>query len=137
MKECAFSDDGIVCDNPSHYITSKDYDQKREVFHRPNIGTVYMGALDPYQMLETFAYELRKQRPLHDDHRRILDAYKQCPNIKEWPVVAWSLLYGMSDALNTYAPKGFYFGASETTKGEYGFYPSPVPVMQFASMDGL
>lgn len=97
-------------------------------FHRPNIGTVYMGPLDAKPLIETFSCELAKQKPLHDPHRQLLHVVKACldnPESLTREGMDWLLVFGLSDALNAYAPKGMYFGASET-KGEFGFYPAPM-----------
>lgn len=89
------------------------------VFIRPNYGTVSTGTLIPEDLLESFSYELGQQKPLHDQHRMLLR------NIAHGIVKAARPVYvdRLISALNTYAPNGFYFGASETDPADFGFWP--------------
>lgn len=85
------------------------------VFHRPNMGSVIQGNNRADALVETFTYELRQQRPLHDKHRVMLSQISVVPLTEAVP----QLLI----ALNDYAPNGYYFGPSVSDDSDFGFWP--------------
>lgn len=107
-------------------------------FHRPNFGSISTGTLKSEDLIESFTYELQQQRPLHRRHRALIKDIKAAiarqgdryyKHSDSMDAVA-----ALIDALNEYAPEGFYFGAHPGDGSDFGFWLSEFYVDEF---DGL
>jgi hypothetical protein len=112
-------------------------------FHRSNIGSISTGTLRNQDLIESFIYELQQQRPLHRSDRatikRIeasikanggeLDGY-----CEQLPEHASEDVNALIDALNEYAPHGFYFGSHPGDGADFGFWLEESFIEEF---DGL
>jgi hypothetical protein len=114
---------------------------------RQNIGSVSHGTMINEDLIESFIYELRQQKPLSREHRKIIREIEKAMNqsarlerlhgeVLSWDDVAESSSYvqELMDALDCYAPTGFYFGAHPGDGSDYGFWLSESFVEDF---DGL
>lgn len=92
-------------------------------FHRPNLGSISTGLVPsehPYSLIGTFVYELLQQRPLHERDKALVAAVDS-PQLDKKAAIA--LIPSLIEALNHHAPKGFYFGPSESDPTDFGFWP--------------
>lgn len=96
-------------------------------FKRPNFGTVSTGTLKPEDLRESFLYELRQQRPLHDTSRALIRDLEACPQSDD--TNEWDVLQLMRE-LNLYAPVGYVFGAYATDQADFGYWPISAPSAQ-------
>lgn len=97
-------------------------------FHRPNIGSISSGlspTKSPSPLAETFIYELRQQRPLHERDRVLLASLDDATEGGRAQRIAHNkAIPVLIEALNRYAPKGYYFGPSESDPTDFGYWPS-------------
>lgn len=103
-------------------------------FHRSNIGTVSTGTLKTSDLIESFTYELRQQRPLHREHRKLLSTIEEFRDSNKASGIDLAFVDQLADALNGYAPHGFYFGANPGDGADFGFWLDESFVEDF---DGL
>ena len=114
---------------------------------RQNIGSISHGTLINEDLIESFIYELRQQRPLSRQHRKVIrDVEKTMKDagrlerlhaeVLSWGDVADSseCVSELMDALDCYAPIGFYFGAHPGDGSDFGFWLSENFIEDF---DGL
>jgi hypothetical protein len=109
---------------------------KRRRIPPTNIGSVSSGTMRTEDLIPDFIYELRRQVPLTREHRKLirgieLDIRNHTPHGKDASHSAyWDLdqagedLGELMDALDTYAPPYFYFGAHPGDGADYGFWLS-------------
>lgn len=111
----------------------------RYKFRRPNIGSISTGTLKPEDLIETFVYELRQQRPLHREHRAILRSVEGNMRRMKSPAYftteqpRWDV-DALIDALEAYAPEGFYFGSHPGDGADFGYWLAESYIDDF---DGL
>jgi hypothetical protein len=106
-------------------------------FHRANFGSISTGTLKNDDLAESFIYELRQQRPLHRNHRKLIRSIEldQRNLGSRWDDVQGSEdVNELMDALNEYAPHGFYFGSHPGDGADFGFWLEESFVDEF---DGL
>ena len=114
---------------------------------RQNIGSVSHGTLINEDLIDSFIYELQQQRPLSRAHRHLIrgiqremaraERLQRLHNeVLSWDDCAESSGYvdELIDALNCYAPHGFYFGAHPGDGSDFGFWLSEDFIEEF---DGL
>jgi hypothetical protein len=112
---------------------------------RQNMGSVSHGTMRSEDLIDSFIYELQQQRPLSREHRKLIrdiqqrikasarmerlgaDSYYHTEDASED-------LASLFDALDCYAPTGFYFGAHPGDGSDYGFWLSEDFIDDF---DGL
>lgn len=92
---------------------------------RPNFGTVSTGTLTASDLRESFLFELRQQRPLHDTSRELIRELSGV-DFKDEDVEV-SDVVRLIDELDKYAPSGFYFGPSLSDAADFGFWPIVAP----------
>jgi len=115
--------------------------------NRINIGSVSHGTLLNEELIESFIYELRQQKPLSREHRKLIRDIQKTMSEAERverlhsEVLSWADMAESSaavdeliDALNFYAPLGFYFGAHPGDGSDFGFWLSDNFIEDF---DGL
>jgi hypothetical protein len=90
------------------------------------LGTVSHGTLRNEDLLDSFASELEywcsdAGRAQRDKFMALVDAARQCadPDSEE----AGYIVEELFDALNTFAPEGYYFGANEGDGSDFGYWP--------------
>lgn len=91
-----------------------------------NVGSVSSGTMRPEDLLPVLIDTLEVQSPLHQADRRLLREIKQAmraPDYFESDTVSEDV-DALFDALNNYAPEGFYFGAHPGDGADYGFWLS-------------
>lgn len=84
---------------------------------RPNFGTVSTGTLTASDLRESFLFELRQQRPLHDTSRELIRQLEEVP---------LDIVHEVSELikeLDKYAPHEFYFGGSDADVTDVGYWP--------------
>jgi hypothetical protein len=101
---------------------------------RPNYGSISTGVVKASALIETFSYELRQQHPLHQEYQHLLAAIAT-NNRSPKPVPAEQIVARLISALNSYAPKGFYFGPSVTDSTDFGYWPYSAEAAD--TLDGL
>ena len=103
---------------------------------RVNIGSVSTGTMRPEDLIPAFIDELRAQQPLSQPIRRELRDIERSMSRADYFEAADTSedLNYLFDALNTFAPEGFYFGAHPGDGADYGFWLSDDFIEDF---DGL
>jgi hypothetical protein len=112
-----------------------------------NVGSVSHGTLRSEDLIESFTYELRQQKPLSREHRKMLREMerritaharieRRTPEVEPYFDTddASEDVNELIDALNCYAPSGFYFGAHPGDGSDFGFWLSETFIEDF---DGL
>jgi hypothetical protein len=96
---------------------------------RINIGSVSHATMRPEDLIPTFISELRYQKPLHREHRKLIREIEanmrrmKSPAYFDSEQVQWDL-EALFDALEAYAPAYFYFGAHPGDGADYGYWLS-------------
>jgi hypothetical protein len=109
---------------------------------RSNIGTVSHGTMKASDLVPAFIYELRAQTPTRRAHlslcARIEKAIDSCADYDLSEDIDFDL-EELFDALNEYAPEGFYFGAHPGDGADFGFWLSESFIEDFDGLkvDGL
>jgi hypothetical protein len=94
--------------------------------HNSNIGSVSTGTLRPEDLIPTFISELRRQKPLARRHRRLVREINARMNAEDYFTLedADFDLEELTEALNEYAPPGFYFGSHPGDGADFGYWLS-------------
>lgn len=104
---------------------------------RLNIGSVSHGTMCPEDLIPAFLDELRAQPDLTAVHQTLINEIEirmEAEDYFDSEESYWDLHESLFDALNEYAPTGFYFGAHPGDGSDYGFWLSESFVEDF---DGL
>jgi hypothetical protein len=112
---------------------------------RINIGSVSHGTLRSEDLIDSFIYELRQQKPLSRQHRKLLrEIEKRINGSARMERLGFEPYFEsddasedvneLIDALECYAPTGFYFGAHPGDGSDFGFWLSDSFIEDF---DGL
>jgi hypothetical protein len=112
---------------------------------RQNIGSVSHGTMRSEDLIDSFIYELQQQKPLSRRHRKLIreiqKRIKASARLERQGAESYYHTEDASedvdslfDALDCYAPTGFYFGAHPGDSSDYGFWLSENFVEDF---DGL
>jgi hypothetical protein len=114
---------------------------------RRNMGSVSSGTLRSEDLIDSFTYELRHQKPLSRQHRKMLREIerriashqrlqRRHPEMENYfdTEDASEDVQELCDALECYALPGFYFGTHPGDGSDFGFWLSDSFVDDF---DGL
>lgn len=114
---------------------------------RRNIGSVSHGTLRSEDLIDSFIYELRQQTPCHREHRKLIREVeariaaherlsRRTPEMESYfdSEDASEDVQELCDALDSYAPSGFYFGTHPGDGSDFGFWLSHYFIEEF---DGL
>jgi hypothetical protein len=109
--------------------------------HNSNIGSVSTGTMLASDLIPMFISELKRQKPLAQRHRRLI---REINTRMEGTDLVREDYFGaedsgfdleeLTDALNEYAPTGFYFGSHPGDGADYGWWLSECFAEDF---DGL
>ena len=118
-------------------MTRKTRYTTRPLHH--NIGSVSSGTMRPEDLIPSFLWELKRQRPLKREHGKLCTAirrridYDAKHGIGYWStdapgeasgIHAQDDLASLYDALDAYSPPYFYFGAHPGDGSDYGWWLS-------------
>jgi hypothetical protein len=101
-----------------------------------NIGSVSTGTMRPEELVPAFISELKRQKPLARRHRRLLREINTRMHSADYFELedADFDMEELTDALNEYAPTGFYFGSHPGDGADFGWWLSECFAEDF---DGL
>lgn len=91
---------------------------------RKNVGSISSGTMRPEDLIPSFIYEARSQRPLLRSHsKQVTDIDKRSAKRGYYESDApGDDLECLFDILGHYAPEGFYFGAHPGDGADYGYW---------------
>jgi hypothetical protein len=97
-----------------------------------NIGSVSSGTMLASDLIPAFVSELERQKPLRREHRKRLTRIQRwmdrpnyyTANLEGAETEATYDLKWLFEALNEYAPTGFYLGSHPGDGADYGFWLS-------------
>ncbi|MGA7239440.1 MAG: hypothetical protein WBY44_27410 [Bryobacteraceae bacterium] len=89
-----------------------------------NIGSISSGTMRSEDLIPTFIYELKRQRPMRRQHKQLVRDVEQRMESDDYYSGddASDDLESLFDALGEYAPEHFYFGSHVGDGADYGFW---------------
>lgn len=92
-----------------------------------NQGSVSTATLRTEDLLSTFLWELKQQRPLRREHQRLVSRIEsaiESQGAYEATEEAIEDVSDLEDALDDYAPEYFYFGSHPGNGADFGYWLS-------------
>ena len=90
-----------------------------------NIGSVSSDTMRPEDLIPSFLWELKRQKPLKKAHRALIkdiEERMEADDYYESEDSEYDLNESLFDALDEYAPAYFYFGAHPSDGADFGFW---------------
>lgn len=96
--------------------------------YAPRLGSISHGTMRPVDLIETFAWEIKRSKLTAAERDLVRRAYRWLnlpANAQSAAAdVGDNILCELFDVLDAYAPAYCYFGAHEGDGSDYGFWPS-------------